>query len=486
MVSLFDMCLQRPTWAHLSTGITTLDQMVDVLSDGLFDFQTVPANPGMPAVMCNLMVSHLRKSELLTVVVIESLNPFQWDLLKQHPQYDPQWDQRNQIKVYTLLSVVEFFWFFTFGPARSLGVESTMLFILNFHEIVDLYKLHISAAYEEALLRHQIDKNRVLLANLDKIELEGIELVSLPQLPPQSDLLRQSPYIKAQNHIDELFKEMAEFTYKQSAVVVLVGSLDPKYRPVKRNIVSPSPNSSFAGTQNSFPLSQASGREKNELILDPVTFSPPTRNGEPGLNESRITARLVFYNDWYHKSPLFLSKGRSPTEAERFHVLVVKVTSLNGAGNINDPVFFNLGAHHRVDDELDLDLDAWLVDLQTQESGDLSALIQNSINSTQPAPRAVSTQINVIPSSPPVTILSTEAEVPNEDLESDEDRESPDENSESSDDEGNVAISPGQPESPNENGGEESQELYVEGSDVELTGTLLEDLESDNWNAKYY
>lgn len=470
MVSLFDMCLQQPTWAHLSTGIPTLDQMLDLQSDGLFDFQTVPANPGMPAMICSLMVSHLRESENLTVAVIESLNPFQWDLLRQHPQYDPQWEKRGQIKVYSLMSVVEFFWFFTFGPARSLGASSILLFILNFHEIVELYRLHIAAAYEEALLKHQIDKNRELLANLDRIQAEGIELVSLPQLPALSDLLRQSPYVKAQNHIDELFKEMSEFTYQHSAIIVLVGCLEAKFKPIpKLRAPSPSPTSSFNGSQTQVSLSQNVVRESNRLVLDPVTFGKQSSgnrsSADLSLNESKITARLIFYNDWYHKSPLFLSKQRPPLESEQFKVLAIKVTSFNGVSNINDPVYFNLSTHH-CDEDGKGDPESWLIDLQAQDEGNLSAFIQDSINSTQQVPRAVSTQIArllAISSSPPInttqtkvisTILSTQENadcILNKDVL--ERREE----------------------------GEEFQEneLYIEGSDVELTGTLLEDMESD-------
>lgn len=462
MVSLFDMCLQRPLWAHLSTGIPTLDQMVEFQLDGVFDFQSVPANAGVTAMTCNLMVSHLRESKQLTLFVVETLNGFHWDLLRQHPQYDRNWENSDQIQIFSATSVVELFWFFAFGPAQHVGA-STMLFITNFHEIVELYRLDIAAAHEEALLRHQIDKNRELLKNFDRIAEEGIELVSLPQLPPNSGLLKENPYIKAQNHVDELFKEMAEFTYKNSAIVVLLGHLDAVYKPYgKRQLVLPTPSSSFVGSQQN-SLSQPVTREQNRLVLAPVTFSKPPSGkqalSDVGLNESRITARLIFYDDWYYKSPLFLSKGIEPREEDRYHVLVVKVTVPNGVSNINEPVYFEFNKTGDKDDQ------TWLVDLQVQDESNLSALIQNSLYSTLQMPRAASTQIArqlAIPSSPPVSTGKRNYSSFSRDLHSDMPME--EKNDQSSHEEEEIHN--------------EFEELYIDGSDVELTGTLLEDLES--------
>lgn len=490
--------------------------MVDLQLGGLFDFQSVPANAGVAAMTCNLMASHLANSENLKVWVIETLNPFQWDLLRQHPQYDANWD--TQISICTLLSMVEIFWFFTFGPGISMEDKSTLLFITNFHEIVELYSLHVALAYEEALLKHQIDTNREVLANLDRVKEEGLDLISLPQLPPQSDLLRVSPYIKAQKHIDELFKELSEFTYKHSNIIVLLGHLDAKFEPYANpRPPSMSPDTSYVGSQPNTTLSQGGERDSSRLVLTPVTFGKKSSGnkatGEAGLNDHKISARLVFYNDWYHKSPYIRSMESTPSDSEDFLVLVVKVTTLNGVGNINEPVFFDLSARHP---NSDAPLNGWLVDLQVQEDQNLSTFIQNSINSTQ-APRAVSTQITrelIIPSSPLSTERKSLSQVLQEEMEEKEDKNSEDEGSEilqrrseekRNDYQGNEIH--GNEIQGNENQGNDNQEneeqenkvqhdkqhdshsvsshpendefpeLYIEGSDVELTGTLLEDWE---------
>ncbi|SGZ55752.1 CIC11C00000004964 [Sungouiella intermedia] len=483
MVSLFDISLQRPTWSHLSTGVPTLDQMLDLQSDGLFDFQSVPANAGVEAMVCNLMVSHLASSSSLKILVIETLNSFNWNLLKQHPQFDAEWHPR--VSVHRLLLVVELFWFFTFGPGASADCTSTLLFITNFHEIVDLYRLHVAQSYEDALLKHQIDKNRELLANLDRAREEGLELVSLPLLPPQSDLLKLSPYVKAQKHIDELFKEISEFTYKNSAIVVLLGHLDAKFMPYNTaRLLAMSPNNSSMASQNTeSTLSQTfgrdgrDGRDANRLVLAPVTFGKnPSGNragGEAGLNEVKITARLVFYNDWYHKSPYIRNTENPPDVSEDFLVLVVKVTSLNGVANINEPVFFDLSARHP---NSEASLNGWLIDLQVQEDQDLSALIQDSINSTQ-APRAASTQIArqlALPSSPFSTQRISKATM-EENTECLVDK-SEGRLEESLTDKRETGEEIQKEEDSDANSEQNYQDLYIDGSDVELTGTLLEDI----------
>lgn len=500
MVSLFDMWLQRPTWAHLSTGIPTVDQMLHLQSDGFFDFQSVPANAGVTAMVCNLMVTHLAESENHKVLVLETLNPFQWDLLRQHPRYDAKWD--GQISICSLLSVAEIFWFFTLGPGVSMDCSSTLVFITNFHEIVELYSLHVAQAYEEALLKHQIDCNREILANMDRAKEEGLDLIALPQLPALSDLLRVNPYVKAQKHIDELFKELAEFTYKHSAVVVLLGHLDAKFKPYGNpRTLSMSPNASFTGSQPSNTMSQAGGREPSRLMLTPVTFGKRSSGnraaGEAGLNEHRITARLVFYNDWYHKSPYIRSKDTIPDDSEDVLVLVVKITSLGGVGNINEPVFFDLSARHP---NSNAPLNGWLVDFQVQDEENLSTLIQDSINSTQ-APRGTSTQIArqlAIHSSPFSSQRKFPGHGPSEGEKEDRDNEEEEEgtNEEGTNEGGtNEEGAKGQK---NEEQGTKEQgaqelghienhsvsttpeandfpDLYIEGSDVELTGTLLEE-----------
>lgn len=444
MVSLFDMCLQKPIWAHLSTGIQTLDQMVEFQLDGIFDFQAVPSNHGVMAVACHLIVLHLSESEKNTVFVVETLNPFPWDAFRLHPNFDLSWEDSDQIQIFTCYSVVELFSFLEFGPGKQVDA-SVLLFMLNFHEIVELYRLDVAAAYEEALLRHQIDKNRVLLKNIDRIKEEGIELVSLPELPPNSGLLKENPYVKAQNHIDELFKSIAEFTYKNLAMVVLMGYMDAVYKPLRRSAVSQTPNSSF--TQPNLSLSQIP-REERGLVFEPMTFG---LSGKPeSLNESRITARLVFYDDWYYKCPKFVNSKKLIDVEDKYHVHVVKVHVPSGVSNIYDPVYFKIGEG-----------EDWLEDLQVQDESNLSALIQNSLYSTLQAPRAVFTQISrqmAIPSSPR-KILRSEIEG-----ETDDDEDGNGENGEC----GECGE--------NEREEREAEELYIDGSDVELTGTLLEDM----------
>lgn len=429
MVSLFEMSLQRPAWSHLSSGIPTLDQMLRIETDAVLDFQSVPANLALSALMCNLVASHLAKSGL-RVVIIETLDTFPWDLLRQHPQYCPEWLDR--IERHDLSSFAQVYAFFTLMPLEQFA--SALLVVTSFHELVEWYRLQVSASYEETLLKHEIDNNRIILDNRAKVAEEGLALVTLTQLPPQSSLVKENPIVKAQNHINALFKRMGHFAYKNSAVVILQGQLEPKYKPwPKRN--APEEDSSQA-PQPSFPQ-----RNPGRLVLTPVTFGAHNSDlHSPSFCDTQISARLVFYNDWYHKSPHFSRNGRAPEDEDRYMVSAVKLQWLHGVSNINDPVYFDFRRNPGKGDG------PWLIDLLEHEQQDLSLFIQNSLSLTQIQPRAVSTQKApiTIPSSPPITLSQQELD--------------------------------------------EQEVLVISGSDVELTGTLLDDLDGDslnNWEIRH-
>ncbi|KAM9915389.1 hypothetical protein OXX59_010556, partial [Metschnikowia pulcherrima] len=105
-----------------------------------------------------------------------------------------------------------------------------------------------------------------------------------------------------------------------------------------------SADTSFRSSQ--VPMSQTpsissfSNKDTSRLTLMPVTFGPPNAD-KPNFAESKITARLVFYNDWFHKSPYFKRECRKSDGKYRFFVSVAKVFNLNGINNINEPVYFH-------------------------------------------------------------------------------------------------------------------------------------------------
>lgn len=450
MVSLFEISTQRPLWNHLTTGVRSLDLTLSFQSDGLYDFQSVPNNSAMFAVVCNLIVSHLQSGSWQKVVIIQTLNPFPWEMLRQHPKFESEWIDEGRINEYSLLSLPQLFSLFCLDMVKSSRAGSVLVFITNFHELIEHYKLQISTSYEEILLKHQIDKNRQLLENEAKFREEGPELISLSALPKDSALRRQHPIIKAQNHITELFKLLGEFSYRYSALVVFLGHLEPQYKlfSKKRTANTLDPMQS----QTSFSQSSASSTSfsfDRRLVLMPVTFGKQSALEDnlartADLNESKLAARLIFYNDWFCHSPMFLSRKRSALPKEHYLVPVVKSSNLNSVSNIHEPIFFDFQHNYDIEDG-DAE-ENWLIDLLVEPSDDISVLIQESLQSTQTMPRAVSTQLNILPLSSPIakshprlkeTIIDAETEKYDY----------------------------------------YGSQLVIDGSDVELTGTLLDDLD---------
>ncbi|OBA21424.1 hypothetical protein METBIDRAFT_56149, partial [Metschnikowia bicuspidata var. bicuspidata NRRL YB-4993] len=341
MVSLFDISTQKPFWSHLSTGVPTLDLMLRLQSDALLDLQSVPANSAFSAVLCSLVASHLLLSPELKVVVLETLNAFPWLILEQHPSFDAAWVDQGRLVSYHVPTFAQLYAFFAFMPLQEVEPGSVLVAVTNFHETIEFYRLQISATHEELLLKHQIDKNRCFLEHMPKAMEEGLDAIALPQVPL---IARENPYTKAQNHLNGLILMMSDFAFKFSAVVLLAGHLEPKFLPISQIPISQGPTS-----QNTSFHSKDSSRQ----VLQPVTLGPSSSE-KPNLAESKITARWVFYNDWFDKSPYFARQHKQLGDLHRFFVSVVKVSYLNGVNNINDPVYFHHSKHPMFFDQEDM------------------------------------------------------------------------------------------------------------------------------------
>ena len=76
----------------------------------------------------------------------------------------------------------------------------------------------------------------------------------LPELPSNSDLLKSSPIVKYESHVNSLITNLKNKCINLNAMVFLLGYLDTKYRPYKAatkqelvesfNSMSPTPSSS--------------------------------------------------------------------------------------------------------------------------------------------------------------------------------------------------------------------------------------------------
>lgn len=542
MVSLFDISTQKPLWSHLTTGIPTLDLMLRLQSDALLDMQSVPGNTAFSALLCQMVVSHLNSLDTLSVVILETLKPFPWLLLKLHPGFDANWVDQRRISTFSLSTYAKIYAFFAYMPLKRPDPGSVLMFVTSFHELVEFYRLQIAATHEELLLKHQVDKNKCFLENKQKILAEGFKKIELPPVP---FLARENPHTKAQHHVTGLVLMMADYSFKNSAIILILGHLEPKFKQFPKR--EPSTNSgtqldiSFHSSQA--PISQTTsmsfyGKESSRLVLTPVELGPRFSD-KPNLAESKITARLVFYNDWLYKSPYFKREHQKFKTNHRTFVSVVKVFNFNGINNINEPVYF----HFKALPGSSLP-NLWLTDLLEPEPEQeaLAALIQNSITSTQIAVRDTgvvgtegcefpsdgATQRRKvrkisIPSSPPqlgnildnqrLSLLingreTEDAEESEESQESGESEESADEENHlehqdipesekegETEDENDVAIDESRNQNNSIRNGEippleivdyEQELLFIEGSDVELTGTIFEDLDDSHSEPEWF
>ncbi|ODV78988.1 uncharacterized protein CANTADRAFT_36072, partial [Suhomyces tanzawaensis NRRL Y-17324] len=291
MVSLYDLMMLQQQFSHLSTSIPSLDALF--LSNmgprhRVYDFQAGPGNSALYTVTASLVVSHLAHSPKNRAVVIDTLEHFPWHYLTTNPQFDQAWLDHNLVS-YTAD---------TFGKLMALlasprlvppGDTATTIVVINgFHELVEFYKLELSASYEEALLKSHLERNALFLSNQRQFQQAGTTS-PLPELPPSSDLLTDSPAAKFDAHLHALLNLVSGVAFKHDLVCILLGHLDTAYKL----------DSASQDTSGATDTSQYSS--KGRVVLAPALVGNRHHRNKVAL-ESFITTRLVFYKDWYHNS----------------------------------------------------------------------------------------------------------------------------------------------------------------------------------------
>lgn len=369
---------------HLDTGIPALNQMLDIKMDAVLDIQSVPMNPALWAIFANLITSHLSKPNT-TVIIIETLNSFEWEWLQHHPQFQTTWLKEKRLLVYRLDSFAKLFSFFAFVPTEFTEQSSVFALVLNFHELIEMYRLQLAACYEETLLKHQIEKCNILLANKEQGLEEGFELIELPTLPKTSSLLRESPYSKFTKQLETLLLLINAFAYKRSSVVALQGFFEQKFKPYTQ-VLGERHSSQLSGTRNiddlESDLKQARYPRKARLVFSPVSIGKENKAGE-----YKVSSRLLFYNDWYYNSPHFASENKLKERADYHIVSVVKVTNFHGFHSINDPIYFDFKQYPIRGTKPNL-FDSWFINLlatklscddsSDDEQENLSTVLQTS------------------------------------------------------------------------------------------------------------
>lgn len=304
MVSLYNIVMLQRHFSHLSTGIPSLDKVLLSPQSRILDFQSGPGCFAAYTVSVSLLISHLVANESNTVIVIDTLNPFPWNLITNHPQFQPKWLDENIIS-YTVNTFAKLFALFTYNilPKDKAG-GSTMLLINDYHEMVELYKFELSAVYEETILKHHIERNAIIISNQEQFELVGTK-TALPELPANSDLLRVSPVAKFESHVYSLLILISSFVINNNLFCILLGHLDTKYETYwPKSTQSNSSQSTSSGSFGKVVLTDALGGKYEPPKSTSTNISGKVMKSKSSL-DSFVTSRLVFFKDWYHKSPHF-------------------------------------------------------------------------------------------------------------------------------------------------------------------------------------
>ncbi|KAM3121985.1 hypothetical protein ACQ2H7_004843 [Candidozyma auris] len=156
----------------------------------------------MFATVCNMIVTQLEYSEDSHVIVLETFNPFPWGLYAKHPRYNKNWDAR--IKKFQVSTFAQILAFFICNPMKALS-RSSLVIIVNFHEVMEFYRHQLNATFEEALLKLEIEKNEDLLNTLKRDgRIDTLGNGQNQDIP----LFKESPLVKYQEHVDEMFKHL--------------------------------------------------------------------------------------------------------------------------------------------------------------------------------------------------------------------------------------------------------------------------------------
>lgn len=289
MVTLFELLQrqQESALASLESGIPLLDTLLprNIANGGIFDVHAVPGCSDQFEIVCNFICTHLRKDPGKSIIIIDTLHPFPFHKIRQNKNFDTSMAKRISwynagtfSKLYALLEQL--------NHAKDI-VDSNMIIINNFPELIDFYKMEISYLYEQMLLKHQIEVNNVLLSNVEKIRQEG-NFPVLPIIPPNSDLLKENPQKKFNSHISTISNLLSSFVRNYSLIFLLIGYLDTQYEQQDNNTSNSSVSSqSFMETQSTTQLmtQSISMKKPRKLVLAP----------KPTPLDKFIICRLIFF-----------------------------------------------------------------------------------------------------------------------------------------------------------------------------------------------
>lgn len=309
MVSLYQLIQDgKDGVSGLSTGIASVDKLLFRQSIlGVFDFQTVPNCNGGNVVLMSIMTSHLMLGGDKKVIVVNcgsSRLPIEEGF--KHGDFDRLWEPR--IRRYTCDSYVKLVMVIESFINHHDDYKSTVVIMAGFHELLEYYKLQLSAAYEETLLKIHANDNSTLINNRDMIQTEGT-IPKLTTIPHGSDLVRESPLLKYESHLLHLFNLLSQFSHVTGNLsVFLAGTLDTKYEYYTPRDIDIGTDANYSSSQI-LPSSRDSSREssmpsRRGRVVFTAANKPHYKSNVKHITSS-INKRVIFYHDWYHKSPNF-------------------------------------------------------------------------------------------------------------------------------------------------------------------------------------
>lgn len=303
---------------HLTTSIPTLDEILfksSFVETNIFDLQSAPSCQGMYIVVASLIISSLIQDK--PVVLIDTLNKFPIHLIKSHPQFKPRF--KSNITHYVCDTFAKLY---SVISTKSNFVKDSVIVINEFHSLLELYKLEISMSYEEIILKNYVENNSTLISNKRNGTRD-----KFTKVPDSSDLLKISPISKFESHVNLLFRNLN--TIGTDSLIFLLGYLETKYRPYK--------------TANNIDVSQLSYSEKGRVVLS------------PSVTHKSCTTKLLFYLDWYHKTPHFfrnypIDNTRQITINQAM-LKLINVVKVEAKSESFSPIYFDIDDEFYYDDE---------------------------------------------------------------------------------------------------------------------------------------
>ncbi|KAG7664152.1 uncharacterized protein J8A68_002335 [[Candida] subhashii] len=335
MVLLTDIISSQQCFNNISTGIPSLDQIfiqnISGIKNKIYDFQSASTCNAMYIVIGSLIISHLKNNQ--PVVIINTLNKFPLHFLTSHPEFESKWVNEKLLVMYTCDTFAKLYSCFLFNHKTNIIHNNSIIIINDFHELIELYKLELSSAHEELILKHHIDMNSTLLLNNTTTTTTK---EPLPELPPTSDLLKTSPIAKFHTHLESLFNTLFQICISHNSMLFILGHLDTKYQTYRMK------------SQPQMNSSQLSYADRGRVVLAPHVYE-----------KLSTVSRISFWHDWYHHTPHFrenfpaVRQGHkvSINEGQLRLVFGVRVESHGGRGY--GPVYFDVDGEFYHDDDDD-------------------------------------------------------------------------------------------------------------------------------------